>query len=480
MILRHFFVTALITVGLPFTVVACGDDDGGGNDDTDTTVGTDTGGGADTGGGTNQDTGGTEDTLYMNPDVPDIPTPAGSVVALQIEAEKNGCLPAGFVDVNPAVSLTGVVVASPKYDAFTPDTGDEGALDGYYVQDAAGGPWAGINVVFNRADATNFLPGTVLDLQGELEEFFCFTQLKVTNVVEGAAGAAPAPREIAASEAPQEENESTLITIKGVTVEEELPGGRYRVTGGIIVDHDFDFFLSMDATKTYDITGIVKWAFDEWRLMPRSEGDLVPQGGGTETTITGIQSGTDSVGCTASEIGNFGQDLDVTGVITVPKFRVTDSLDGYYVSDGTQDPYSGIAVAIGSNQATNFAVGDMVSINGGHIEFYCMSQLSADRMSSTGAGTAPEPVAIDNNLSDADLEQWEGVVVTLSNLNVTGVTDFGEAETDAGVMIDNGIMDDAFTAPAMGTSIVSVTGAIRYSFSSYRISPRTAADIVTE
>lgn len=461
--------SALILVG---AFGACSSD--GGNT-TDTVNPTDTSVGDTTG----TDTGG--DTAPGDTTLPDIPMTAGTVKALQGEAVQSGCDGAQILTINPTVSLTEVVVTTPKYDAFTPDDNSTAnSLDGYYVADQDGGDYSGIALVIARDDATDFKPGDVLDIQGQLVEYYCFTQVEATSYTVKTAVAAPTPLELQPAEVGTEAHEGMLVKISGVTVSEKVAGG-YTVTGGVKVAFGFPFFLSMDVGATYDVTGVVNFAYGEFRLMPRSLADVKKQGGGTATGITAIQSLADSTGCTASSIQNFATGLEVTGVVMSNKISVAASLDGYFLSDGTQDEYSGILVTVPKGLATNFVPGDVVKVSGKHVEYYCLTEISADAMdAATDTITAPAAVALANNLAAADLEKYEGMLVTFSNVAVTAVTTYNESETDAGVLIDKYAFDAEFTAPAQGTTLTSVTGFLTYGFSKYRVSPRNAADIVAQ
>ncbi|PIE19903.1 MAG: hypothetical protein CSA66_02025 [Proteobacteria bacterium] len=452
---------------------ACDSSSGSGDGPADATLHTDTAA-ADTSGG--------DDTSTADTQTADVPSTPGTVKALQGEAQSNGCDEASILTVNPAVSVTAVVVTSPRYTAVPADENAtiEG-LDGYYVADQDGGPWSGINISIAASEQTNFAPGTVLDLEGELIEFYCNTQLKVTSFLEGGTVDAPAPLELDPAAVGDEQYEGMLLKVSDVSVTEEVAAGVYRVTGGFIVDYQFDFFLSMEVGKTYDVTGQLSYGFGEWRLKPRSAADVVDKTPGTATTITAIQGSAGSLtGCQEDNKNYFEDGLEVTGVITSDTFTVGDK-PAFYLSDGTQDPYSGVLVYDKNAVASSFGMGDVVTLTAQHMEYHCLTELipSAAAASATTI-TAPAAVPLAAGLDGDELEKYEGMLVTLSNVHVTGVTNSGEAETDAGVLIDKYIMGDAFTAPDENSTLTSVTGFLNYGFSNYRVSPRSADDLVVE
>ncbi|MFT7581176.1 MAG: hypothetical protein ACI9MR_002850, partial [Myxococcota bacterium] len=467
-------------VALPAQMIACGDDDGDADTTATTTNDTSTDTTTDTTNTSTTDTTVT-DTTVADTTRPDIDTPDGSVKKLQADAVEAGCDPTGRVTIDLAASVTDVVVTSPKYDAFTPETEGGTALDGYYIADQDGGLYSGVTLIVNRADETNFLPGDVISVTGELEESFCNTQLRATApITMGTAVAAPAPIVVDPALVGAEAYEGMLVTVEDITVLSTIAAGAYNITGGIIVSFDgFDFFLSLTEGSTYNITGMVKWSFNEWRIIPRTEGDILLQGSGTETAITAIQSSADSKVCAnTGGFTNGPENLTVSGVITTGKYSLTASLEGYWLSDGTQDDYSGIAVTIAKAQATNFVIGDQVTIVGDHVEFYCLTQFSASSMVKTGPGTLPAPLVLANDVAFEDLEKYEGMLVEFADILVGAEDDRGDAilggRTD--LAMDFKIFEG--TNPAAGTTLTALRGVLSYDRSKYRLLPRSTDDLV--
>lgn len=428
------------------------------------------------------------DTVVGDTSFPDIETPAGSVKALKAEAAGTGCDPSGIVNLNPSSSLTGVVVTSPRFVAD-----DDGAdppvptLYGHYVADVDGGPFSGVPIVFEAASAESYdlQPGDIVDVTGELTEFFCLTQLNVDTITEGTPVAAPTPVVITGADVAKEENEGRLVKVEGVTISETVAGGVYRMNPGnfVVSRGGFPFFFQLEAGKTYDITGVITYNFNEYKLVPRSQADVINTTGGTDTAIAAIQTTAASTGCTdpPGGIQNFESGLQVSGVVTVGQFSVNATLAGYYLSDGTQSPNSGISLVVPKSLNTDFAVGDMVTVLGDHVEFFCNTQIqSVTQATKTGTGTVPAPISIGNDLSATEIEMWEGAVVELSNVTVTGINSANTpySETDAGIGIDGAVIGQDFTPPAMGTVFATVRGPLRFSRGAYRISPRSAADLI--
>ena len=165
---------------------------------------------------------------------PDVPTATlDSVAGVQAFAEEVGCDSQGITLVAPSVSLQGVVVTSSRFDAFTPDDPAKDGLDGYFVADAAGGDYSGLFVVISRSEATDYKPGDILNVTGDVEERYCFTQLMAATHEVTGTGDQPAATEVTAESLATEANESRIVTLKDVEVLEKASWGGYVVTGGL-------------------------------------------------------------------------------------------------------------------------------------------------------------------------------------------------------------------------------------------------------
>ena len=410
-----------------------------------------------------------------------------TVAGLQAFAEGVGCDPQGITLVAPGVSLQGVIITSGRFDAFTPEDPTKDGLDGYFVADAEGGAFSGLFVVVNRSEATDYKAGDVLNVTGDLEERYCFTQLKAATHEVTGTGEQPPAEEVTAETLASESNESRIVTLKDVEVLEKAAWGGYVVTGGVEIAFGFsDYFLSLNVGGKYDLTGAVKFSYSKYQLLPRSESDIVNHGGGGEaTTIEAIQSGDASANCTDSGPNTITGGVSLEGVIVQERFSAAGSLDGYYLNSGAGGPNSGILMLISANQGTNFALGSKVAVVGDYKEFYCLSEIVAQSVEVLGAdGTVPDAI-VAGGASDllAAAEAHEGLLVTIENVEVTNTDDFDKfgyvAVNGTDLLIEGKILhSDDFPATEVGTNFSSVTGFLTFSYDQYRIQPRTVADFV--
>ena len=82
------------------------------------------------------------------------------------------------------------------------------------------------------------------------------------------------------------------MSLSDVLVESETSWGGYVLEGGMEVSYGFDFFLSMEVGKRYDITGQIRYAYGAYQLLPRFLEDLllVGEGPGDDPGARPIQS----------------------------------------------------------------------------------------------------------------------------------------------------------------------------------------------
>ena len=469
------FSAALISlVGLAGLAAGCD-----GNDETnptDTRVDT---GSPDTGGG-DSTADSTEDTT------PDIVVTAGTVKAAQVEATAVTCDPQGFVDVNPASALNGVIVTTPKFDA---SADEDGTIDGYYVADRDGGAYSGILLRIPAANrpAADLAPGDIVDVTGQLKEVFCWTQLEVATVTKTSAVEAPAPLVVGnPGDLANEAYESMLVRINDVVVQKASAAGGWKATpGDIEIGFAFPGFIGLAEGSTYDITGVIRLSFGKYQLVPRGPSDVVLKST-TTSGITDIQGAAISTSCPNpdQQFVNGQAGLSFSGTVLVGNHYVTGSLDGYYITDGTQNPYSAVLVTVSNSPKTAFVPGDVVSVTGDHQEFYCNTQIRASALTKTGGPSdVPAPVVLQKNPGDAELEKYEGMLVEMAGVAAsTYDADKRQVGTDAGVGIDFGIMGpDAFAeGAAFVGKTVTVRGVVRFSRGTYRIQPRSADDVVAQ
>jgi hypothetical protein len=144
---------------------------------------------------------------------------------------------------------------------------------GFFLQDGTG-PWTGI-YVFNApgtlaiGDAIT-LTGTVAEFNGQTQ----LTGLSSLNVV-SSGNALPATL-ISTAAGNTEPYESVLAVVAPATCTAQGSFGQYTVNdgGGTLLVDDVIYAHPFVVGTTYSITGVVQYAFNEWRMLPRFAADV--------------------------------------------------------------------------------------------------------------------------------------------------------------------------------------------------------------
>jgi large repetitive protein len=189
-----------------------------------------------------------------------------------------------------------------------------------------------------------------------------------------------------------------------------------------------------------------------------------------EATIAGVQTGDEPAGTTVT----------IKGVVVTGK----NNLEIWVQDPAGGTTNSGLRVFKGSNP--NVVVGDKVDVSGVVKEYYEETEL--DDATITKVGTATAIVPVDLTLAQAMGEQYEGVLVRITD------ADMGVSSYDCSVDDSNCTDTDLWTVTSTdGTMIVykrlytgsdwstqvgdtTVTGVMTWRYGRRRIQPRTAAD----
>ena len=178
----------------------------------------------------------------------------------------------GDVSEGSLVTLSGVVATSGlnKYDS------------GFYVQDVAGGPWSGVYVyVYDEVAETlsDLADGEVLNLTGEVTEFYELTEIVVTqvdNITRTGEVTAVMIDSVDGTPDDWEQWEGCLVITEDVTVTGAADEhGAAPLDNGLYLDDDFFDFDITEGTTFSSVIGIVNYAFDEYRLLPRNADGMV-------------------------------------------------------------------------------------------------------------------------------------------------------------------------------------------------------------
>lgn len=145
--------------------------------------------------------------------------------------------------------------------------------NGFYIQDGTG-PWSGL-FVFGTPGALAI--GDSVAVSGTVVEFNGQTQLtSVLSIVTHTSGNTLTPTVISTLDGNTEPYESVFAKVNAATCTVQGSFGQFTVNDGsgtLLVD-DVIYAYGFAVGQIYNITGVIQYAFSEWRLLPRFAPDV--------------------------------------------------------------------------------------------------------------------------------------------------------------------------------------------------------------
>lgn len=412
------------------------------------------------------------------------PTPGQGVTVSDIQK--------GNVAENTTVTLEGLVVFAVKVG---------GAGVDFWAQDVGGGAQSGI-YFFDQGGNTpaDIAVGDEVTVTGLYKEFYDLSEIVVDSVEITNNGLTPdvdlVPISDLGDAAAAEVWESCIVEVDGtgLTVSASVNQyGEFPVTDGtdsVMVDdllYDATEGLSNGASVSF-LSGIVNYAFEEWKLLPRDEFDITAESTPVvPLTIADLQD--DSLGnVPAAGTKVTLQNVTVAaGWITQP--GTTNERHNFFVQSGS-GAYSGILVYDQDKTKPVLAVGDVVNLVDVEFkEFNGMTEvllLTSTTIEPVSTGGVVNVTAV--SLADlaADFEAYEGVLVSLNDASIT-VTDLNpDAPSDyKEYVIGNGtetvrvndVLFDTRTGKTLSQALTTRIGVLEYANGNFKLEPRSAADM---
>ncbi len=401
----------------------------------------------------------------------------------------------GEIAENTIVTVKNVIVTSPVA------VDEESGGGTVFIGEADGGEYSGISLYLwtETVMGTQLQPGDVVDVTGEYKEFFDVSQLEIKTAADitvvSSGAALPGPAMVSAAEVGRTSSdaepwEGVRVQVSDATIAESNDGfGQYLLQGDVLVSYLFTELPDVQVGGSFaSITGPLHYTFGEYKLEPTEPGDLA---GYTDapapddpTPIYDIQQGM----VTENSV------VKLEGVVASSGLTWSDSPEGdFFVQEVEGGPYSGIQIHMNDTAGFSVAPGDELTIVGTYSEFFDMSQISiadASAVTTTGSGSAPAPELIADPAAIATdgamTEQYESVLVQVENVTVTVANPDDPEQFNEFVVTGDLRIDDIFfaiddwVAPAVGTSFASITGALTYGFSNFKLEPRDPSDLVAE
>ncbi len=435
-----------------------------------------------------------------------------TVFAIQDESDPS------HPDINEVVILNSVVVTTymVKTSKSSPSP------DGFFVSEPEGGAFSGIYIYAKGLDL-NVQPGDLVDIRGTYLEYYDNSQIQASKVVLQGTSDIPQPvvvttDQVATGGPDTEKYEGCLVQLQNVEVSTaNLGHGDFGVrptsgNGGaeLYVSPLFDDYYDFKASSGFvfqTLTGILDYSYSKNRLQPRFCDDIRDSSGEPVCEQPNCPSGTVIV---AQLQDRSRQDAVAEGcrvkteglIVTSPVFE-TSGQPSFYAQDPSSDQWSGIFIYARGLDASGIEPGSIVTIDGTYAEYYGMTQIEASSVTVTGTTDMPQPVVVsiaDVN-DDGDLaESYESVLIQVQNAVTTQAVfpgnnggDFGDFAVapigdPATELVIGWQMKHGFACPAsgdctedkreVGQHFVSITGPLSYSYSHFRLQPRTLEDLV--
>ncbi len=400
--------------------------------------------------------------------------------------------------VGQTVTLTNVVVSAKGYGNIQGNS--------WFISDPAGGPWSGL-YVYDYTFYNNILVGDMVNITGTIVEYSGLTEFNPSAVeVISHGNPIPGPVIISTGMMTQPEQiepyESSLVQVQNVRVT-AIPSATYYEwyvtdnSGICQIDDGFSTVLTWSGVippiyinQTWDIIkGIVDYSHNAYAINPRFYADLnIP---GNVQSVRTVQYTTIAGDGTYPSLFA-GQTVTLNVVVTAKGYSGTNGTgDKWFVSDLAGGPWSGLLIN-DTAHADSILVGDLVSVSGTVTENNGMTELTdVTSVSVVGHGySVPQPIVIttDKMTQPAQIEQYEGCPVIISNVCVTSPP---SAENYEWYVTDNSgqcQVDDGFTSvlawngltpyPIIDQNWIQIKGIIDYSNNEYAINPRFTSDLM--
>lgn len=354
--------------------------------------------------------------------------------------------------------------------------------DKYFIADPEGGPWSGA-YVYDWTFAGNI--GDWITITCEVDEYYGLTELKdVSSLTIDSTGTVPDPYATTCGVADTAEAlEGVLVTLSDMIVTEDTSGVWVVSdgTGELIVADNFGYSYSPSVGDSItSLTGVMQYEWNEFRIEPRSDDDIVAVADTSDTTTPGDYH---TIAELQANVSTYeGEEVTIEGVVTIGASLVDDARLKVYVQDTSGE---GIQLYEGSipSGASELVRGAMISVTGTVVEYSGNLELTYPTWEVISTGNPiPDPVDAfsESNPEDRD-GTWMSVGGTVASIstynNASNITvSRGGTELVVRVWTSTGIDISGISS---GDSIV-VEGVSTVYESAFQLLPAYQDDIVIE
>jgi len=345
--------------------------------------------------------------------------------------------------------------------------------DNTFYLSSGSGPWSGIYVY---SDDNTLNIGDSISFKGEVVEFFDLTEIKnITNFQNISSSNSVVANICSSASANSEAFEGCLVKVLGAVCNDPNPGfGEWVIndgSGDINVDDLLYNYPNPNLNTVYDVVGVIDFNFGNFKLLPRNVSDInisnqppPPPTGLDTVSIYNIQYTPNSNGSSSYD----GSQVYTGGIVTALRSDST-----FYLSSGS-GPWSGIYVF---SDFFNLNVGDSVTLNAEVVEYFELTELkNITNLQVISSGNSTN--ANSCNTAAVSTEEFEGCLVKVSDAICNNTNaGFGEWVINDGsgdINVDDLLYD--YPNPTMN-SVYDVTGIVDFSFSEFKLLPRSSSDV---
>ncbi|MFO8184223.1 MAG: hypothetical protein R6U39_08625 [Candidatus Aegiribacteria sp.] len=407
-------------------------------------------------------------------------------VQVTVPDSGSGCLYLSCYDIQ------GQQESSPYLGEEVDVTGIVSAGGGEYygpytvLCDAGGGPWTGL-VLYG--DSAAFLArGDSITISGTVDEYYGLTELTYLNSIQviSTGHTVPDPIPLTTAAVNDEQYEGVIVSVtNAVVISEEDYSYEIDDGSGSCYLGTRGSFSEPSVGDTVDVQGPLFYESDEWRIQPRDGNDITINGGGggggdvyTCYEIQGQQSSSPYE----------GQTVSVTGIVVVGGDEYYSNSAAYAViMDAVGGAWAGLTLY--GDAVSSLQRGDSVTVTGtvdeydyfgDWIDSFTELTFPTEVIVHSSGHTLPSAEAV--TTGTAGQEQWESVLVTVSNATVTedslGYGEWAVNDGSGEIRVDD--LGDYSYAPTLDDFFSQITGVCWYSFDNFKLEPRDDNDLVLQ
>ncbi len=450
-------------------------------------------------------------TCSATPPTPPVTNCPAEGAAVQIAQLQDASRP-DAVGPGCKVKLSNIVVTSPVFQ--TGSAGKE--KPAFFAQEASGGPWSGIFVyVFSGSVPAELAVGSSLTLEGATKDYYGKLEFMPTSITVNGPGTVPAPvlvkpSDVRTASASAKSYEGVLVKMEKdvVVVNAKVTNDKGTDLGQFTValkdDLANELTVGNQLAYAYDrkqgdvfttLIGIMDYSYNQFRLEPRGSEDLVFQAGDptdpTTPTIPTVKIADLQSGAVAATVAVKLENV----VVTTPVFT-SGKKPAFFVQDPSGGLGSGIFVWLPSISAPEgLQPGQFLTLEGATKDYYGKLEFIATAITVGEMGTVPAPIQVTPaqvRTGSETAKSYEGMLVQLVSVKVQNPKvvdpkskkDLGQFtvvsadDAAAELIVGNQIIKPEYASHrTQGDEFTSLIGVMDYSYSEYRLEPRSNGDL---